>query len=536
MAFAEDFAVPVSAELGPSYPRRNDLGELFYLRWACIRFSVNRGTDVNVKAIVSVWHEDGTRDRYVCHTDPYDATSRSHMRKTRDIFIHPNPRHQGRTTCVKFSYVVHADGHSHPSRLEYIALDGNEFFNPDAHGRGIDERYATANDYRTFEVDGAQLQRDVDWMNHHVESLGVIAKFTKGQAYHPYHPKRYIHDMLDTMIWRREHEPGANCAVRVCVDCVDDRDFVNHLLYAYAKGVPVQVITDWRKMTLTNEPTYLALKRSGLELLGEVCTTNDPMAEVATDMHNKFITFGEEDAIVGSFNITFDRWGCNWESGMTFRSRGIVRLLDNIFQSIRGGVIQSYGVNPMSPFNLLYTFGVTRSLDGKLYRPHHAILSEINRAKHSIELCLFLLGELRGEYGESVIDALIQARNRGVYVRVILNGHLAWEGEVGRARTWDEEMHRSLLPAVRRLRDAGVPTALVYGVHDRDVPYSPIHSKQCVIDGQIVLDGSFNWYNTSVLSHDMMIVLNHHDIAQLYLEEARQILSSFRVVWLTNPA
>jgi hypothetical protein len=51
-----------------------------------------------------------------------------------------------------------------------------------------------------------------------------------------------------------------------------------------------------------------------------------------------------------------------------------------------------------------------------------------------------------------------------------------------------------------------------------------------------VLDGSFNWYNTSILSHDMMIVLNHHDIAQLYLEEARQILSSFRVVWLTNPA
>ena len=38
-----------------------------------------------------------------------------------------------------------------------------------------------------------------------------------------------------------------------------------------------------------------------------------------------------------------------------------------------------------------------------------------------------------------------------------------------------------------------------------------------VIDEQIVLDGSFNWYNTSTLSHDLMVVLNHRDVARLYL-------------------
>ena len=65
-------------------------------------------------------------------------------------------------------------------------------------------------------------------------------------------------------------------------------------------------------------------------------------------------------------------------------------------------------------------------------------------------------------------------------------------------------------------------------------PYSPVHSKQCVIDRQIILDGSFNWYNTSVVSHDMLIVLNHYDIAQLYLQEADQILSTFRTLWLTD--
>ena len=92
-----------------------------------------------------------------------------------------------------------------------------------------------------------------------------------------------------------------------------------------------------------------------------------------------------------------------------------------------------------------------------------------------------------------------------------------------------EELQRNLLPAVRRLRDAGLAVALVYGVHDRAVPYSPVHSKQCVIDESVVLDGSFNWYNTSVLSHDLMVVVNNRDVARLYLEEARQILDGFRV-------
>ena len=153
-----------------------------------------------------------------------------------------------------------------------------------------------------------------------------------------------------------------------------------------------------------------------------------------------------------------------------------------------GRVIQRYGIDPLAPFNLLYTFGRTAMLNGRYYRPHHAILSEISRARHSIHLCLFLIGELRGEHGESVVDELIAAKNRGVYVRLILNGHLAWEGDPAKERTMHEELtQRNLLPAVRRLRDAGLAIALVYGIHERAVPYSPVHSKQCVIDEQIVL-------------------------------------------------
>ena len=154
-------------------------------------------------------------------------------------------------------------------------------------------------------------------------------------------------------------------------------------------------------------------------------------------------------------------------------------------------------------------------------------------ARRELFVDRLLIGELRGEHGESVVDALIAAKNRGVYVRIILNGHLAWEGDPARERSMPEELQRPLLPAVRRLQEAGIAIALVYGVHDRPVPYSPVHSKQCVIDEQIVIDGSFNWYNTSVLSHDLLVVVNHRDAARLYLQEAQQILDGFRVVWIS---
>jgi phosphatidylserine/phosphatidylglycerophosphate/cardiolipin synthase-like enzyme len=167
---------------------------------------------------------------------------------------------------------------------------------------------------------------------------------------------------------------------------------------------------------------------------------------------------------------------------------------------VRGGVIQKYTVEPLSHFNLLYTFGRQALPNGNYYRPNAAIISEIHRAQRSIKLCLFLLGEMVGEHEDSVIDALIQARSRGVDVQIILNGHLARKGDPGQEFSMAEELARPLLPAVYRLKRAGVPVLLAYGQHDQPVPYCPIHSKYCIIDEYKVLEGSFNWYNTSAYS------------------------------------
>jgi hypothetical protein len=531
MSFAEHYTVPLDGELHPSIRRVNDFGEYFYVRFGKIRFQVHGDIFTNVKVILKVYRSDSTCEHFIVDTDPYDVQDHEHKRVTRDFVIHPSPLKLGQITCVKFSYIFHLGGRSICSHYDYIFMDGSDIREEGYQWRRISRQWATHNAYQTIECDPDILQRDVDWYNRNFHSLNIIPKFTKGQSQHPFHPKRFIHDQIKSLIYRKGLQPEREISIKVCVDCIDDTDFVNHLLYAASQGVKIQCIVDWRKMTLTNSDNYLRLKRSGLELLGVFCSSCEGLVEVAPDMHTKFIIFGDESCLVGSFNITFDRWGANWESGATFHSRGICRLLDNIFQSIRGGVCQRYGIDPLSQFNLLYTFGRHKMMNGRNFRPHQAIISAIHQGRRSLKASLFLLGEMQGDHQDSVVDALIQAKNRGVDVILVFNGHMAREGDPAKEYTMREELRRPLLPAIERLHRAGVPIALAYGLHDRAIPYSPLHSKYCIIDDHIVLDGSFNWYNTSVYSHDLLMVIKNTQTAELYLYEFHDTLKSMRIYW-----
>jgi len=531
MPIAEQYATPRQGTLGGFFPRSNDFNDLFYLRWGKIEFDVAYGVQANIKVILKVYRDHNVCETYIVDTDAYDIQWNRHKRCTRDFYIQPHSANLGHASCVKFSFILHLDEHSFPSRHEYIFMDWNQLQDNHPQQRGISADWATQNYYRAHELNASELQCDVDWYNHHFESLNLIPKFTKGQHNHPYHPKRFIHDHIDKVIHSKRQDPDRLCTIKVSVDCIDDHDFINHLIHASQQRVLVQCIVDWRKMTLTNSQNYAKLKRSGIELLGVFCTPRHHLIEVDPDMHTKFVIFNDEDAILGSFNITFDRWWANWESGMTFHSKGVCRLLDNVFQSQRGGVIQKYGIDPLSHFNLLYTFGRHFMSNGKHYRPHHAILAEIYRARHSIKLSLFLIGDLQGEHHDSVVDALIHAKNRGVDVHILFNGHLARQGRVGIERSMHEELNRPLLPAVQRLKSAGLRVGLLYGQHDHTVPYSPIHSKYCIIDGTIVIEGSFNWYNTSVFSHDLIVVANNREVAQPYLYEFDQMQRLFRIFY-----
>ncbi len=531
MQIAEYYARPLQGQLGGFFQRSNDFGDCFDLRWGKIDFEMFHGVPANLKVVLKVYRDNAICETYIVDSDPYDIEWNYHKRRTRDFFVYPNSTHFGKINCIKFAFIVHLNEQSVVSQKEYIFMEWQQLQNGDDQHRYITDQWSTDNNYRTYELDAKVLQADVDWYNEHFESLHLVPKFTKGQHHHPYHPKQFIHQQINRVIQSKHETPERLCTIKVSVDCIDDSDFINHLIYAHQQGVLVQCIVDWRKMTLTNSSSYANLKRSGIELLGVFCTPQHHLIEVEPDMHTKFIIFNDEDCILGSFNITFDRWWANWESGMTFHSKGVCRLLDNIFQSQRGGIIQQYGIDPLSQFNLLYTFGRHKMQNGRTYYPHQAILAEIHRARKSIRICLFLIGDLLGDHHDSVVNALIHAHDRGVDVHILLNGHLAREGQVGVERPMSEELSRPLLPAVQRLKTVGIPVGLVYGQDDHPVPYSPIHSKYCIIDDYIVIEGSFNWYNTSVFSHDLVVIAANYSVAEPYLYEFYEIQRCFRVYY-----
>lgn len=106
------------------------------------------------------------------------------------------------------------------------------------------------------------------------------------------------------------------------------------------------------------------------------------------------------------------------------------------------------------------------------------MLEAIAQAQHSIALATYIFDN--DEVGRRFVDALAQARDRGVDVRVLIDGF---------------GQHYSLLPITRRLRRAGIATAVFNGA--RLLPPSlhlnlRNHRKLLLVDGNIGFTGGMN--------------------------------------------
>ena len=220
MEIAEHYAKPIRGELGGSFARVNDFNHEFFVRWGKIDFELFHGEKINLKIVLNAYSDNGICETYIVDTDAYDIEWNRHNRSSRDFYIHPFSGSFGQVNCVKFSFIIHKDGRSIASEKEYIFMDWPQLQgNPDEHQyRDITDEHSRHNPYRTYELNAAELQCDVDWMNDHFESLQCVPKFTKGQLNHPYHPKSYIHHLIDKVMRVKREEPDRLCTIKISVD------------------------------------------------------------------------------------------------------------------------------------------------------------------------------------------------------------------------------------------------------------------------------------------------------------------------------
>lgn len=127
-----------------------------------------------------------------------------------------------------------------------------------------------------------------------------------------------------------------------------------------------------------------------------------------------------------------------------------------------------------------------------------AVVWAAQNAKNEIRVAMFALSR------KVIVEALVEAKKRGVDVQVVLDAGQARNVQTG----WI------------RLKDAGIPVRF-------STSKGYLHHKFGVFDGYRVVTGSFNWTaRGEKTNHENVVVLDDKEVASLYRQEWSRLPTS----------
>lgn len=527
---AEEFAWPSYKWIGGRRFVTNQQGWKISNFAGGIGFSFyNFSNNKALRVLFEVWREDGACETYLL--DAYycgEWGDNWQKWQSHRLPLFPYESLHGRAIHMTFSYSVIGDLKAVPSRYHYRFAVLEDFDRGYVSASDFDDPYLKRETQalpRTLAVRRAQEALD----RLKVSEPAIRSLFTRGNTWSPDHPVHELHRQIDRVIERARKDPNRRHYIHLAMFDFDNEHVAKHLVYARDQGVDVECIAEWSQVSSMNCTENIALmRRAGIPIYGMVRNAPGEPNEGIASMHTKFIVFDGEVVHSGSYNLHFHLWGGNWEGGLAYESQDAAALYENVYQGIRWGVSECLTVDPTSPYNLYYSFGASWT-GSRRYRPQDAIITEISKARKLIIVCMFGLSHLSGvsldsDHETDVIDALISARDRGVTVKIIINGLMAHEGP--EPASWDKEFPRPLKEPIRRLKEAWMEVFLVYyweSIH------SPLHHKFAVFDNRTVIAESYNWWEASPHSDEVLSVTRNPGLARTFLDEAELILGTFRV-------
>ena len=129
-----------------------------------------------------------------------------------------------------------------------------------------------------------------------------------------------------------------------------------------------------------------------------------------------------------------------------------------------------------------------------------SITGLLNRAKHSIDICVFTITDDR------ISDAIVAASKRGVAMRVIT----------------DDEKAEDRGSDIQRFTQAGIEVAFDHTRHH-------MHNKFALFDQSITLTGSYNWTRSAAEQNEENILVTHDPrIAARFQQEFDRLWKQFR--------
>ncbi len=145
------------------------------------------------------------------------------------------------------------------------------------------------------------------------------------------------------------------------------------------------------------------------------------------------------------------------------------------------------------------------------------IADEIGAAKKDIVVAMYQFTST------DIAEALVRAKKRGIDVRVLIDG--CQEASSGR---FDD--------AIDALEKGGVTVRRVFADGNKkkgknDSTRTRFHHKFCVIDGERVITGSYNWtVQGDVENHENLLILSGKTTAATYAARFEEIWKDDRIV------
>ena len=126
-----------------------------------------------------------------------------------------------------------------------------------------------------------------------------------------------------------------------------------------------------------------------------------------------------------------------------------------------------------------------------------AIISEIDNAKETIDVAIYSFTS------KSILKALLRAHERGVKVRVVM----------------DESGAKNRGSAYPYLVKYGIPVRVKRGTGG-----GLMHHKYAIIDGKVLITGSFNWTVSAERRNDENLLIIHSpELARVYKENFEKL-------------
>lgn len=289
-------------------------------------------------------------------------------------------------------------------------------------------------------------------------------------------------------------KPDRNCSTEMCKEILNNinsaKTSIDFAIYGYssvpsienaiknakARGVKIRLVYD---IDTTDSNIYPNTN----DLVKLVANTkNDSLSkEKSAIMHNKFYIFDNKIVITGSANLSHtDMSGYNSNAIIVINSPAVAKIYTKEFNQMYEGKFHSDKILSVN------NSGIYFSPQNKTIQ--NAILPLIRNAKTYIYIPAFLISH------KGMVTELIQAKNRGVDVRIITDALNA----------------SAKYSKVRELRAAGMPVKI-------ENYAGKMHSKTMIIDDRYLVLGSMNFSKSGESKNDEnLIVLENKEAAIFY--------------------